>query len=68
MRFLILIASLSAALFAAACHDDEVCNPGLQLRDGVCVPIASEDAGTSDGGTSDADSGDGSPADDSATD
>lgn len=65
MRFLILTASLSAALFAAACDDNEVCNPGLELRDGVCVPIP---AAATDGGTSDAAPSDGSPADAPAAD
>jgi hypothetical protein len=37
MRSLILGFCLSA-LVAAGCHDNEVCNPGLQLVDGVCIP------------------------------
>jgi hypothetical protein len=23
---------------AAGCHDNEVCNPGLELVEGVCIP------------------------------
>jgi hypothetical protein len=37
MRFAILTACLCSAL-VTACHDDEVCNPGLVLEGGVCVP------------------------------
>jgi hypothetical protein len=37
MRSLMLGFCLSA-LVAAGCHDNEVCNPGLELVDGVCIP------------------------------
>jgi hypothetical protein len=56
MRWAVLTLCLSAAL-AAGCHDDEVCNPGLMLEGGVCIPIvAPPDAGstTTDGGGVDA--------------
>jgi hypothetical protein len=58
MRFLILTACLAAVL-ATACHDDEVCNPGLELKAGVCVPPApTQDAGGDDGGMPDASTSD----------
>jgi hypothetical protein len=37
MRSLMLSFCLGA-LVAAGCRDNEVCNPGLTLVDGVCVP------------------------------
>ena len=27
-----------SALVAAGCHDIEICTPGLELVDGVCIP------------------------------
>jgi hypothetical protein len=60
---LFLFVALSAATLAA-CHDDEVCNPGAGLKDGVCVPLdrlgdgAATDATSGkagDGGTAGAD-------------
>lgn len=36
------------AFGAAGCHDDEVCNPGLELVDRVCIPgLPVVDAGAS---------------------
>jgi len=47
MRSLMLSICL-CALVAAGCHDNEVCNPGLELVDGVCVPsLPTVDAGWS---------------------
>jgi hypothetical protein len=52
-RSALLLAALLSAAGLSACHDDEVCNPGLELKDGVCVPIPKQadppmtaDAGT----------------------
>jgi hypothetical protein len=43
---------LLSAVLLSACHDDEVCNPGLELKDGVCVPSpkAADPTMTADGG------------------
>jgi hypothetical protein len=49
MRFSAILAVCLSAAALSACHDDEVCNPGLVLKDGVCVPIAASadmDAGS----------------------
>jgi hypothetical protein len=59
------LATGSFLTFAAGCHDDEVCNPGLMLQDGVCVPpsapkdAAAPDASADAGSGDDGDDGDG---------
>jgi len=51
MRYLVLGFFLCTCAFVAAgCHDDEVCNPGLELVDGVCIPgLPVAGAGATDG-------------------
>jgi hypothetical protein len=69
MRSSVLLTACAAAVLLTSCHDDEVCNPGLELKGGVCVPVAATaapgatpDAGTDAASSADPDgAGDASP-------
>ena len=45
MRSFVLLAACLSAVALTSCRDDEVCNPGLELKDGVCVPIVETTGG-----------------------